>query len=82
MGVSFAGQIKPMFRTVDIQHMKPFGVLLDDYGYMSTPDNDHKNATDVYGFVAGSRQPRMPIGGPYWTQPMLDLYAQWRKDGF
>ena len=34
-GVSFAGDIRPLFRPVDIEHMKPMGVLPDDFTYMS-----------------------------------------------
>jgi len=33
-GLTFEKDIKPMFRPVDIAHMKPMGVKLDDYGYM------------------------------------------------
>jgi hypothetical protein len=42
MPVSFANDILPLFRSVDIQHMrrrKP-PVLLDDYAYMSDPTGD------------------------------------------
>ena len=33
--VSFAAHIQPLFRPVDISHMKRFGVELDDFAYMS-----------------------------------------------
>jgi hypothetical protein len=45
--VSFATDIKPLFRPIDIAHMKPHGVKLDDYPYMSDPANNHQNAQDV-----------------------------------
>ena len=35
MAVSFSKDIKPLFREVDIDHMKVHGVNLDDYQYMS-----------------------------------------------
>lgn len=35
--VSFAKDIRPLFRPVDIAHMKPLGVVLDDYNYISDP---------------------------------------------
>ena len=35
MATSFATSILPMFRPVDIAHMAPFGVALDDYAYAS-----------------------------------------------
>ena len=46
--ISFAADIKPLFRTIDISHMTPFGVELDDYTYMSNPDN----ANSVYSTLA------------------------------
>jgi hypothetical protein len=39
MSVSFLKDIKPMFREVDIDHMKVHGVHLDDYQYMSDAAN-------------------------------------------
>jgi hypothetical protein len=37
--VSFSADIKPLFRAIDISHMQSFGVDLDNYTYMSNPDN-------------------------------------------
>jgi hypothetical protein len=87
MAVSFANDILPLFRPVDIQHMSPFGVLLDDYGYMSDATGndtypDHANARAVYCYLTGDCQPQMPEGGPFWSQAQLDLYNQWMTDGF
>jgi hypothetical protein len=82
MSVSFAQDIRPLFRTDDIEHMKPFGVLLDDYTYMSDAVQEHKNAHDVQDFLTGKRKPRMPIGGPFWTPEQLDLYGHWMTDGY
>ena len=39
---SFLSDIKPLFRAVDISHMKRFGVELDRYTYMSIPDNGNR----------------------------------------
>jgi hypothetical protein len=80
--VSFAKDILPLFRPVDIEHMKPLGVLLDDYPYMSDATNEHQNARDVQEFLAGKRQPRMPLGGPFWTAEHLNALEQWMKDGY
>jgi uncharacterized protein (UPF0262 family) len=82
MTVSFAKDILPLFRAIDIAHMKPHDVLLDDYSYMSAPDTSHQNATDVYDYLSGAQKPRMPIGGPYWTDTQLSLYSQWMSDGY
>ena len=43
--VSFAADIKPLFRAIDVSHMKPYGVKLDDYNYMSDPDNANRVAS-------------------------------------
>ena len=77
-GVSFARDIRPLFRPVDIEHMKPMGVLLDDFTYMS----ESNNAQSVYDSLTGDTQPRMPINGPYWSQDKLDLFQQWMKGGY
>ena len=54
--VSFANDIKPLFRAIDVAHMKHGGILLDDYGYMSDPSND-------YGHAASVLQSLSPQGG-------------------
>ena len=80
--VSFDTDIRPLFRAIDVAHMLPFNVLLADYAYMSNPAGDHQNARSVHAFLTGARQPRMPIGGPFWTPTQLALYAKWMSDGF
>ena len=78
--VSFATDIKPLFRAVDISHMKSFGVELDDYSWMSSPDN----ANHVLAAVSphDGEPPTMPPGGPYWGEAQLALFVQWQKDGY
>jgi hypothetical protein len=76
--VSFARDIRPLFRAIDIQHMKPLGVLLDDHEYMSDPTGNHANAQDVYDQLSSQS---MPPGGPFWTTPQLTLFLNWMKDG-
>jgi len=75
--VSFERDIKPLFRQIDLDHMAPMGVALDDYEYMS----DASNAKSVYEFLTGDQEPRMPIGGPYWSQEQLELYSRWLEAG-
>ena len=79
-GVSFATDIKPLFRAIDVSHMKPFGVDLDDYSYMSNSDN----ADTVLATLSphNGEPPSMPPGGPYWTAAQLALFVQWQKDGY
>ena len=78
--VSFARDIKPLFRAVDISHMKAHGIKLDDYTFMSAPDNADK----VLGTLSPheGKPPAMPPGGPYWSADKLALFARWQNDGY
>lgn len=78
--ISFAADIQPLFRAVDISHMKRFGVKLDDYAYMSNPDNANSVLANVSPH--DGQPPSMPPGGPYWTEAQLALFAQWQNDGY
>lgn len=79
MPVSFARDIRPMFRQIDVEHMGKHNILLDDYTYMSDPSRDHGNAQGVEDSLV---QQSMPPGGPYWNAQQLRLYKQWRSDGY
>jgi hypothetical protein len=78
--VSFARDVKPLVRPVDISHMKRYGIKLDDYSFMSNPDNANK----VLGTLSphDADPPSMPPGRPYWAADQLALLAQWQKDGY
>ena len=78
--VSFAADIKPLFRAVDISHMRRFHVELDNYTYTSNPDN----ADRVLAALSphDGEPPTMPPGGPYWTGAQLALFAEWQKNGY
>ena len=78
--ISFLSDIKPMFRVIDIAHMKSYDVKLDNYTYMSNPEN----ADRVLAALSphDGEPPTMPPGGPYWTETQLALFAQWQKDGY
>jgi hypothetical protein len=57
MATSFKTDIVPLFTSVDIEHMSRLEVPLDDYAYMSQPDN----AAGVYHQVSnGSRRVTSP----------------------
>ena len=77
MVVSFAKEIKPLFREMDIDHMKNVGMPLDDFVFMSDPSN----ANSVLQSVIGN-PPIMPPGGPYWTADQVALFKQWMADGY
>lgn len=79
MSVSFAKDIKPLFREMDVDHMEPLGVSLDDYKYMSDAAGDHANAKAVLDTL---KEQTMPPGGPFWTQEQLDLFSKWMADGY
>ena len=77
MKISFATDIRPLFRPIDVAHMNKHGVRLDDFTYMSDP----VNALAVQKTLTGN-PPSMPPGGPYWTPRQLDIYARWIADGY
>jgi hypothetical protein len=79
MPVSFAKDIVPLFRPIDIEHMKPAGILLDNYAYMSNAAGGYANATAVLNVL---KNRSMPPGGPFWTQDQLDLFANWMSGGY
>ena len=79
MSVSFAKDIKPLFRPMDVEHMSPFGIVLDDYAYMSDASNDHANARAVFDTL---KDQSMPPGGPFWSKEQLDLFSNWMADGY
>jgi len=88
MTASYAADIRPLFRTKDINCMSGFGVLLDDHGYMSDPAGDgiypdHAHARKVLCYLSPDAcEPRMPFGGPYWSDAQLALFQRWMDDGF
>jgi len=76
--VSFAKDILPLFTQVDIEHMADQDIPLDDYSYMSTPDN----ATAVLDSVAnGSMPPTWAGGGGAWPEEEVMLFAKWVEAG-
>lgn len=82
--VSFASDIKPLFRPMDITHMDAYGVMLADYSYMADPANNYQNAAIVEQTLSphGDDPPEMPPGGPYWSADQLALFRKWREDGY
>ena len=78
--LSFSADIKPLFRDIDVAHMKRFHVELDNYTYMSNPDNANKVLATLSPH--DGEPPSMPPGGPYWTPAQLELLTQWQNDGY
>jgi hypothetical protein len=79
--VSFAKQIAPLFRTIDVQCMRARGVFLKNYDYMKDGDQEGDNAKAVLEMLKPDADPRMPYGGPYWTDANIQLLQDWINDG-
>jgi hypothetical protein len=79
MPKSFATDIRPLFRTKDIDHMRPLGVLLDDYDYMKRPSHAAGVLCRLQG-ITGRRMPPPP--DPPWSEDQINLFKQWMDDGF
>jgi hypothetical protein len=75
--VSFERDIRPLFRPVDLKHMSAMDVNLDNYTFMSDPEN----AQSVFEYLNGTQQPQMPPGGPFWSEEQLALFARWMEQG-
>src|SRR5579863_3716416 len=81
-GTSFQADIVPLFRPMDIQCMRGRGVFLADYDFMSAKDGGaFFNAEKVLAFLKGDKAPRMPFGGPYWSDESLTAFESWIKGG-
>jgi hypothetical protein len=68
--VSFANDIKPLFREVDKDHME---FMFDLWSYKDVKDN----ADDILDAVSAGR---MPPQDP-WSQDKVDLFKQWVAGG-
>jgi hypothetical protein len=92
--VSFESDILPLFRPMDIQCMRglavnalkePRAVFLADYGFMSAKDaaGDFAHAKKVLALLKDTDAgvPRMPLGGPYWSDESIDLFQSWINGG-
>jgi hypothetical protein len=86
--VSYAADIRPLFDARDVACMRRKGVMLGDYGWMSDPApgdgyDDHAHSRMVFDFVRpDGKEPRMPLGGPYWEDEQVALYQRWMDEGF
>jgi hypothetical protein len=78
MTVSFQTDILPLFTSMDIEHMARAEVSLDDYSYMSQPDN----ANRVYEQVSSGHMPPGDSGEQPWSQDRVELFKTWMDGGF
>ena len=73
MAISFAADIRPLFRDGDVRCMGKAGVKLDDLAWMSVP----ANAKLVYGAVSSGT---MPPDSP-WSADRVSLFKSWIDAG-
>ena len=73
MALSFATDIRPLFRDGDVECMKSMGVDLGDPAWMCVA----ANAREVYGAVSGGT---MPPDEP-WPADRVALFKQWMDAG-
>jgi hypothetical protein len=73
MALSFATDIRPLFRDGDVECMKPAGIALDDPAWMCVA----ANAQMVYGAVSGGT---MPPDEP-WPADRVSLFKRWMDAG-
>jgi hypothetical protein len=78
MTTSFKTDIVPLFTSVDIEHMSGLEVPLDDYAYMSQPDN----AAGVYDQVSNGTMPPSTSGEQPWSEDKVQLFRQWMDEGY
>jgi hypothetical protein len=78
MATSFKTDIVPLFTSVDIEHMSRLEVPLDDYAYMSQPDN----AAGVYQQVSNGTMPPSASGEQPWSEDKVQLFKQWMDGGY
>jgi hypothetical protein len=73
MALTFAADIRPLFRDGDIHCMEKGGVHLDDPAWMCVP----ANAQSVYGQVlTGAMPPDAP-----WPPEHISLFKKWMDAG-
>ena len=73
MALSFATDIRPLFRDEDVECMEPMGIPLGDAAWMCVPEN----AQTVYSTVADGS---MPPGEP-WAEDKVELFKRWMDAG-
>ena len=73
MALSYATDIRPLFRDGDIKCMKPAGVKLDDPAWICVPEN----AQHVFQAVSSGK---MPPDTP-WPPDRVALFKSWMDAG-
>ncbi len=69
--LSFAADIRPLFRDKDIRAMKPNGIDLSSY------EDVKKRAQDIYARLSAKE---MPCDGP-WSETLVQKIKEWMQSG-
>jgi len=69
--LSFAIDIRPLFRDTDIADMKPSGIDLSSY------EDVRKHAQDIYSRLSYKE---MPCDGP-WSDGQVQKFKSWMQSG-
>ncbi len=69
--LSFAADIRPLFRTYDIESMKPAGIDLSSY------EEVKKRARDIYARLSAKD---MPCDEP-WSDQSMQKFKEWMESG-
>ena len=73
MALSFATDIRPLFRDEDIDCMKSMGIDLDDPAWMCVP----ANAQGVYGTLSDGTMPPDEA----WPADRVSIFKKWMDAG-
>jgi hypothetical protein len=68
----------PLFTSMDLKHTSYAEVSLDDYAYMSQPDN----ASGVYEMVSSGAMPPGDSGEQPWSEDQVQLFKAWMDGGY
>ena len=71
MNLSFAKDIRPLFRESDVETMKNFGLDLSSYGEVK------EKAAAIYGALENGS---MPCDEP-WPKDQVGLFKRWMDEG-
>ncbi len=71
MALSFANDIRPLFRKHDVDNMKEFGIDLSNYNDVK------KHSNDIHARLKGGD---MPCDGP-WPAANVDKFKTWVDGG-
>jgi hypothetical protein len=74
---SFAKDIRPLFRDVDVQHMTDLGLDLSDYQQVRDRSADILMKVKL---ITARRMPPPP--DPAWTAEKIALFQKWVDEGY